>query len=77
MKKTSVYLDDELDRALAMRAVDEGITKAELIRRSLGGVISRPKRVKPTAAGIIKGGRTDVARNVDEYLRETGFGEWR
>ena len=77
MKKTSIYLDDDLDRALALRAADEGLSKAELIRRSLAGVIARPQRVKPTAAGIIKGGRADIARNVDDYLRETGFGEWR
>ena len=77
MKKTSIYIEDELDQALALRAAEEGITKAEFIRRSLSGVVSRPARVKPTAVGVIKGGRTDVARDVDAYLRETGFGEWR
>ena len=77
MKKTSIYLEDELDQALALRAAEEGITKAEFIRRSLAGVVHRPPRVKPSAVGIIKGGRTDVARDLDAYIRETGFGEWR
>ena len=44
VKKTSIYLDEELDQALALRAAEEGITKAELIRRSLRGGRQRPKR---------------------------------
>ena len=77
MKKTCIYLDDELDRALALRAAEEGLSKAELIRRSLAGVVSRPKRVKPAAAGVISGGRVTISGGTDEHLRATGFGEWR
>lgn len=77
MKKTSLYLEDELNQALARRAADEGLSKAELIRRTLAGAMSRPKRVKPTAKGIIRDGRADIAGNDEEYLRTTGFGEWR
>ena len=75
LKKTSIYLDEDLDHGLARKAAEEGITKAELIRRSLEGVVHKPKRPKPKAIGIISGGPTDVSRNVDKYLRETGFGE--
>ncbi|HWI22142.1 MAG TPA: CopG family transcriptional regulator [Baekduia sp.] len=57
MKKTSLYLEPELDDALARRATDEGITKAELIRRTLAGAVQRPPRVKPQAVAII--GRGD------------------
>jgi predicted transcriptional regulator len=32
MKKTSIYLDPEVDRALGHRATAEGTTKAALIR---------------------------------------------
>jgi hypothetical protein len=35
MKKTTVYLEPELDSALARLAAREGVTKAEVIRRSL------------------------------------------
>ena len=35
LKKTSIYLDEDLDHRLARRAADEGITKAEFIRRGL------------------------------------------
>ncbi len=73
MKKTSIYLEDDLDQALALRAAEEGITKAELIRRSLRGVADRPRRVKPAAVGVVASGRPDVSADVDAYLQETGF----
>jgi hypothetical protein len=48
VKKTSLYLEPELDEALARRAADEGLTKAEFIRRTLAGAVQRPKRTKPS-----------------------------
>jgi len=77
VKKTSLYLDDALDEALARRAADEGLSKAELIRRTLTAATNRPKRVKPKAIGIIRTGGRPIAENLDEYLHETGFGDWR
>lgn len=44
LKKTSIYLDEEVDQALAARAAEEGVSKAEFIRRNLEVVVSRPKR---------------------------------
>lgn len=75
MKKTSLYLDPDLDEALARRAADEGLTKAEFIRRTLAGAVQKPRRPKPYGAGIIDGGPSDVAANIDRYLAETGFGD--
>jgi hypothetical protein len=75
LKKTSIYLDEDLDQGLARKAAEEGVTKAELIRRSLDAVVHKPNRPKPKGIGIIKGGPTDMSENVDKYLRETGFGE--
>lgn len=50
MKKTSLYLSPELDEALARRADDEGLTKAELIRRTLEAAVQRPTRPRPSLA---------------------------
>jgi hypothetical protein len=77
VKKTSLYLEEELDHALARLAAEEGLTKAEFIRRGLEQVVNRPKRPKPKAVGVIKGAPADVSENVDEYLAKTGFGDWR
>jgi hypothetical protein len=75
MKKTSLYLDPQVDSALARRAAEEGITKAELIRRTLAEAAKRSPRPMPSK-GVFEG-PGDVAANVDRYLAETGFGEWR
>jgi ribbon-helix-helix CopG family protein len=74
VKKTSVYLAPDLDEALARRAADEGLTKAEFIRRTLAGAVQRPPRAR-LSVGIVHSGRRDVAARADRRLGETGFGE--
>jgi hypothetical protein len=72
MKKMSIYIDPEVDRALTRQAALEGKSKASLIRRALAeaaGIRPRPK-----AVGVFSG-PGDLSTKVDEYLRETGFGE--
>jgi ribbon-helix-helix CopG family protein len=75
MKKTSIYLDPEVDGALARRAAAEGITKAELIRRTLAEAAKPRTHPKPSQA--VFEGPGDVAANVDRYLAETDLGESR
>ena len=77
MKKTSVYLDPDLDEALARRASEEGLTKAEFIRRTLAGAVQRPPRPKPMSVGVVEGGPPDLSENLDEHLAKSGFGDWR
>ena len=57
MKKTSIYLEPSLDEALAKLAADEGLTKAELIRRRLAASVARPKRPKLSLAVFAGDGR--------------------
>jgi hypothetical protein len=57
VKKTSIYLEPDLDEALSRRAAEEGLTKAELIRRSLWALVHQPRRVRPRAIGLIGGKR--------------------
>jgi len=75
VKKTSIYIEDQLDEALALRAAEEGITKAELIRRTLSSAVSRPTRPRPTV-GVFDG-PGDGAVDVDRWLAGTGFGDHR
>ena len=56
VKKTSLYLDPDLDEALARRAADEGLTKAEFIRRTLAAAMQKPRRPKPQAIGLVDDG---------------------
>ena len=68
MKKTSVYLEPDLDEALARRAADEGLTKAEFIRRTLAGAVQRPRRVRPSAVGLQDGAPADLAARDEQWL---------
>jgi hypothetical protein len=74
MKKTSIYLDPAVDRALVRRATAEGTTKAALIRAALAAAAAPAQRARPRACGVFDG-PGDLARNVDRYLESTGFGE--
>ena len=51
VKKTSIYIEPDVDIALARRAAAEGITKAELIRQALREAAGSSLRVKPRARG--------------------------
>ena len=72
VKKTSVYLEPDLDEALARRAADEGLTKAEFIRRTLAGAVQRPRRVRPAAVGLHDDAPADVAANDERWLASGG-----
>jgi hypothetical protein len=73
VKKTSIYLEPDLDLALARRAEVVGITKAELIRQALRRSLAGTSQPRITAIGVGEG-PGDVSDNVDRYLLETGFG---
>ncbi len=74
MKKTSLYIDPGIDRALDRRAAAEGITKAELVRRVLAAAVAERSGPRPRARGVFEGPR-DLSAGAERYLAETGFGE--
>jgi len=75
MKKISLCIGDEIDRALTVRAAEQGVVKAELIRSILGTAVVSSARIRPKAVGLVKGGQPSIARDVDVYLKATGFGD--
>jgi hypothetical protein len=74
VKKTSIYIDADVDVALSRRAAEEGTTKAELIRRALREAARSSVRVKPRARGVFAG-PADLAERVDEHLDASRFGD--
>ncbi len=74
VKKTSIYIEPEVDVALERRAAAEGTTKAELIRQALRDAAGASLRVKPRARGVFEG-PADLAARSDEHLTESGFGD--
>jgi Ribbon-helix-helix protein, copG family len=73
VKKVSITLEPDLDRAAADLAASRGITKAELIRRLLQAAVNEPARPRLTAIGV-GAGPGDAAADVDQHLDDTGFG---
>lgn len=52
LKKTSIYIEAELDEALTARAAEEGVSKAEFIRRNLQVIVARPKRPRLSVGAV-------------------------
>ncbi len=68
MKKTSVYLEEDVDQALAALAAQEGLTKAELIRRQLRAAVARPSRPR-ISIGVFSADAPEWAEDLDHELR--------
>jgi hypothetical protein len=72
MTKTTVYLPDELKRAVARIAAESGRSEAQVIREAIGALARSVERPRPSG-GLFDGGGDGLARHVDEAL--AGFGE--
>ena len=75
MKRTTVFVDDEVIGALQTIARRRGVPLAEIAREALGAYVSRQRRRRKslTLTGIGSSGRNDVAERAEELLKE-GFG---
>lgn len=74
MKKTSIYIEVDVDVGLARRAAAEGTTKAALIRAALRTAAGSAVGVKPRAVGVFAG-PAGLSELVGEELGATRFGE--
>lgn len=72
MKKTTVYLPDELKAQLLRASVRMGCTEAELIRQGVRLVVEQCPPPDPTIP-LYTSNDPHMAERVDEYLK--GFGE--
>lgn len=72
MEKTTVYLTDELKRALRSASRATGRSEAELIREGIG-LVTGSHRIAEPRLPLFDSGQPDLAERVDEHLR--GFGE--
>ncbi|MGH2446130.1 MAG: ribbon-helix-helix protein, CopG family [Candidatus Limnocylindria bacterium] len=72
MEKTTVYLPEELKRALRRTASATGRSEADLIREGVG-LVTGTHRVAEPRIPLFESGEPDLAERVDEAL--SGFGE--
>ena len=72
MKKTTVYLPDDLKAALERAAVVRGQSEAELIREAVRRLTQDVEQPRPKLP-LFRGKDPTLARRFDDELR--GFGE--
>lgn len=74
MKRTTIYLDADLEMRLKMEGQRRKQPMAELVREAVEVYLTREASAGPPGAGAFASGRRDTADRVDAALAETGFG---
>jgi hypothetical protein len=72
MQKTTIYLPDDLKRALAQVAAARGCSEAQLIRDALRGLAEQAGPPRPRLP-LFRSGKPRLAERVDRAL--AGFGQ--
>lgn len=72
MQKITVYIPEDVKRALTQLAAVRGVSEAELIREALRGLTSQVTPPKPRVP-LFKSGKPRLAERIGEAL--SGFGE--
>ena len=74
MRKTTVYVPEDLKTSLEQMAAQLRVSEAELIRQAILDKVGKPKRPRPKVPLLAAGlGNPTVADRVDELLE--GFGQ--
>jgi hypothetical protein len=77
MKRTTLYLEPELEVLLKMEMLRQGRPMAEIVREAVYAYVTKEPSAMPPGAGAFESGRSDTAARSEEVLRETGFGSGR
>lgn len=75
MKRTTIYLDPDLETRLQHEAMQLRKPMAEIIRQALREYLDKRTRELPPGEGAFDSGRTDTAERAEEVLSESGFGQ--
>jgi hypothetical protein len=74
MKRTTIYLEPELEVLLKTETLRQKRPMAEIVREAVYAYVTREPRQVPPGAGAFASGYEDTAERVDEVLGATGFG---
>lgn len=74
MKRTTIYLEPELEILLKIEMQRAGRPMAEVVREAVRAYVTREPRQAPPGAGAFASGHADTAERADDLLRDTGFG---
>ena len=76
MKRTTISLPDDLALELERQARRREMSASEVVREALRkylGPEDGQRRRRISFAGVGDSGRTDIARNLEDYLEREGF----
>ncbi len=71
MKRTTIFLDEVLERRLKQRARAEGKSFAQVVREAVAAYVAFPragKRPLPSIAGKYSSGHSDTSERFEELL---------
>jgi hypothetical protein len=70
MKRTSVFLDEDLERTAKRFAYKNGVSLATVVREALAAYIAVPREQGglPSVAGSFSSGHSDTSVRTDELL---------
>jgi len=77
MKRTTIYLDGDLELRLKAEVHRRRQPMAEFVREAVEAYLTREPSAGPPGAGAFASGRSDTAHDVDAALAGTGFGQER
>lgn len=69
MKKTTLYLDEEVLAEIKLTSRSEGRSEAEILREAISDYLERRRSELPSIFGTGSGGRFD-ARDSEDWLLE-------
>lgn len=73
MRRTTIYLEPELEILLKLEAARRKAPIAEIIREALRSHLKGRAPATPPGAGAFDSGHTDTAERAEEILGESGF----
>jgi hypothetical protein len=77
MKRTTIYLEPELEVLLKLETQRRKKPMAELIREALRSYLRQQPGKPPPGGGAFASGRKDTAEKAEQLLRKLKFGETR
>jgi hypothetical protein len=77
MKRTTLYLEPEIELRLKLEMRRQGRPMAEIVREALRKYLGQARGAAPPGAGAFRSGHRDTAAKADRVLARTGFGRGR
>jgi hypothetical protein len=77
VKRTTIYLEPELEVQLKREGRRQKRPMAELIREAVRRYVGETPTRRPPGAGAFASGKKDTAARADEHLVRSGFGRRR